>query len=213
MSLSHKQSKDRPSTNCTKWQLHHGLNWHGHPQWPFFLNQAHPMWHQIYIRQHAENTTTGQPKCSHGVEGHLGHTMQDELYSTYYEQCFIIFYDPGPYPYVPAGTMAMHWAKLKVQHKNVKKAHDLALQGRCSSKIFSSTQSLMIILQISETQTKGIIWAFFATSSTIFLTNRPSSQRPWLTTTKPSLTKPWMSANSSWSTSKNNNNANHLPQM
>ena len=114
------------------WHFHLGHNLHGCPLWQFSLPQTYPMWWQTYICQHAENTTSGQPKCTHDLQSpwggrHLVLTMQDELHSTCYGHHFIIPHNPGPYSDIPAGTTAVHQAEHKAQHKNEKKAHDTAL--------------------------------------------------------------------------------------
>ena len=65
------------------------------------------------IEQQAnQNALTIFSPYGDGQKGHLGLTMQDNLYFAWYSYHFIISNDPSPYPDVPASTMAAHQAEL-----------------------------------------------------------------------------------------------------
>ena len=46
-----------------------------------------------------------------GQKGHLGLTMQDNLYFACFGQHFVMLADPRPYPAIPNGTSAPQWVE------------------------------------------------------------------------------------------------------
>ena len=79
-----------------------------------------------YVSMQKQNALEIPSPHGGGQKGHIGLTMQDNLYFACYSHHFTIP-DPSPYPNVPASTMAAHHAELEATPKDHKKAYDTAL--------------------------------------------------------------------------------------
>ena len=144
-----------------------------------------------------------------GGKGHIGLTMQDELYSACYGHHFIIPCDPWPYLDVQVGTTAVCQAELKAQHKNLEKAHDtaLAIQMLLQNHLIDMIPNYYLA-ELCDPD-KGynqhtfcdIIFYIFDQFALITQTMVDDNKALWTST------------NSLLSTSQSKNNANHLLPM